>query len=509
MIPNVLWQTWKTLDIPAAVEPFTACWDESNPDLELKFMDDAECSGFILEHFGHNIHTQYNSFPQNIMRADFWRIAVVYVYGGYYADLDVECNTDLATLIKNYSSVDCVFIEERKNIANFFFGCAPNHPVLKNTLDMMLACYNTTPNISVQDFGMHPLHHCVREYFKVADTDYLSTTQVCFLNTEQLKTENKLIHWAASLFPSHVLNDYESWRQREISTKANMCNILFFTTFNKNGYDLYGQEWVSSFLKLVSYYNTFTAKIYYEGFEPTVVHPSIEWINYETVFPNHPKWKTEFLSKSQHSEYIRTMTVRFSHKAFVIQHALENNTDDYLIWLDGDCVFKIDNYDSFPSNILGNKLLACQLEKTCNLNHIESGILIFNGLHPDKITFSKMFGELYRVDNIVSMREPYDGFVISRTLEKTKIAYIDLNDGYSKGGIQSDPNMTFNHPEIKSKFIHNIGWTGKTQYKNWNTVLKKDYIYKILNNVVNNKSLVDVKRTAAFKKLKSLKELRQ
>jgi hypothetical protein len=203
------------------------------------------------------------------------------------------------------------------------------------------------------------------------------------------------------------------------------------------------------------------------------------------------------------------MTVRFSHKAFVIQHALENNTDDYLIWLDGDCVFKIDNYDRFPSNILGNKLLACQLEKTCNLNHIESGILIFNGLHPDKITFSKMLGELYRVDNIVSMREPYDGFVISRTLEKTKIAYIDLNDGYSKGGIQSDPNMTFTHPEIKSKFIHNIGWTGKTQYKNWDTVLKKDYIYTILNNVVNNKSIADVKKASAFEKLKSLKELRQ
>jgi hypothetical protein len=107
------------------------------------------------------------------------------------------------------------------------------------------------------------------------------------------------------------------------------------------------------------------------------------------------------------------------------------------------------------------------------------------------------------------MREPYDGFVISRTLEKTKIAYIDLNDGYSKGGIQSDPNMTFNHPKIKSKFIHNIGWTGKTQYENWDTVLKKDHIYKILNNVVNNKSLVDVKKASAFEKLKSLKELRQ
>jgi hypothetical protein len=48
-----------------------------------------------------------------------------------------------------------------------------------------------------------------------------------------------------------------------------------------------------------------------------------------------------------------------------------------------------------------------------------------------------------------------------------------------------------------------------TQYENWDTVLKKDYIYKILNNVINNKLPVDVKKASAFEKLKSLKQLRQ
>lgn len=54
--------------------------------------------------------------------------------------------------------------------------------------------------------------------------------------------------------------------------------------------------------------------------------------------------------------------------------------------------------------------------------------------------------------------------------------------------IQSDPNYTFLHPEIKNKFIHNIGWTGKHQYDDWDKIFNQDETNKFKNFYLKIKS---------------------
>jgi hypothetical protein len=510
MIPNILWQTWKTKNIPESIRVQADSWKISNPQLKLCFMDDAECSNFILEHFGTEVHEHYNSLPQSIMRADFWRLAVVYVYGGYYSDLDIVCNKNVADFI--HSDVDAVFIRELNNISNYFFGAIPNHPVIKIALDKMIGEMKTVNNKETQSFGMHPLHETVREYYAVVGTNYVSNDSVQFLLDSHMRSSQTLIHNMASL---QDYKDYESWRakvQIMNDERQQSHDVLFFTTFNKNGYDLYGQMWIKTFINIANYYNKFRAKIYYEGFEPVDSHPSIEWIKYESALPLHADWKKDYLKRTTHSDYVRTMTVRFSHKAFVIQHALEHNHNDYVIWLDGDCVFKNADYSDFPKNILGGKFLACQVEENHDLNHVESGILIFDGKHSDKTKFVDEFKRWYQVDNILPMGQPYDGFLVFKSLLTSGLNYINLNKGYGRGGIQSDPTMTFCHPEIRSKFIHNIGWTGKNQYSNWKIIFERDDIYKKMKGILFNlgsDEKLNEKKERAGDKLMALKRLKK
>jgi hypothetical protein len=479
----------------------------SNPKLKLNFMDDQACADFILEHFGQDIYQTYLSFPQAIMRADFWRVAVVYIYGGYYADLDVDCRVDINELFN--PQVDAVFIKELDNIANFFFGAVPKHPVLKMALDYMLAEAPYINNITSQSFGMHNFHRSVREYYAVQGINYINNNSVEFLNNEQLKHDRKLMHMGASGF--EYLPGYESWRHKEkamMDQRFESNDVLFFTTFNKNGYDLYGKEWIASFIAVANYYNKFRAKIYYEGFAPSKSHPSIEWIKYEEAVPAHPKWKADYLAKTTHPDYVKTMTVRFSHKAFVIQHSLDNNANDYVIWLDGDCVFKNSDYREFPKNILGDKFLACQVEHNHDLNHVESGILIFNSKHSDTAKFNQEFKKWYSVEHVLKMGQPYDGFIVFKSLLTSGLKYVDLNAAFSSG-IQSDPEMTFLHPEIKSKFIHNIGWTGKNQYDNWQKVFLRDDIYKQMKTVLfgrHNSAEMQAKKETALTKLEKLRK---
>jgi hypothetical protein len=510
MIPDILWQSWKTKDVPKSVKTQADSWNISNPQLQKRFMDDTECSSFILEHFGQSVHELYLQLPQPIMRADFWRVAVVYVHGGYYSDLDITCKVKIKDLIPG--KPEAVFVQELDNISNFFFGAEPGHPVLKAALDRMISEAARITDKETQSFGMHSLHSSVREHYQTVGTNYANTDSVYFIKNERMRQEGKFVHTCASVL--NQSSDYDSWRTSVATMnqeREQASNILFFTTFNKNGYELYGKEWIKSFSTLANYYNKFYAKIFYEGFVPRESHPNITWVRYEDAVPHHPEWKKQYLDQTQHSDYVRTMTVRFSHKAFVIQHVLSTESHDYMIWVDGDCVFKNTHYGDFPKSLLGDRFLACQVEHAQDLNHVESGILIFKGNHPDVAKFNEQFKQCYKVENTLNMGEPYDGFLIFKSLLNSRLTYVDLNNGYGRGGIQSDPSMTFCHPEIRSKFIHNIGWTGKNQYANWESIYRRDSTYQKMNHMLFGNSTGErlVKKKQAHDKLQRLKNLKK
>lgn len=493
MIPKILWQTWKTNVIPTEFISHRNSWKISNSHLEIKLFSDQECEQFIKSEFGEKIHFLYMALPHPIMKADFWRIAIIYQYGGYYGDLDITCNISLNDLIN--SSVSAVFIKEINNIANFFFAAEPKHPVLKLALDYMIEESKAITDKNTQSFGMHSLHRAVREYYKVIGTDYPNNDQVQILNNEQLKNENKLIHVMASLTGSTT---YQSWRDydRVLQEKRkHSADILFFTTFSENGYQLYGKSWIESFIKMSNIFPTLKAKIYYEGKDPiTYSHPNLTIVNFRQELPHHKSWKDKFIQASKHDNYVRDMTVRFSHKSFVIQDVLDKHDNEFLIWLDGDCVFLPSDYTNFPKNILEGKFLACQMEENWDLNHIESGILIFDGKHPDKKIFNEKFKHNYTIEELVPMGQPFDGFVIFRTLIMSSLDYINLNLNFGKGGIQSDPMLTFLHPEIKSRFVHNIGWTGKHKYENWDEIFEKDELYKRIQQCLFGNNAVSIKQ---------------
>lgn len=271
-------------------------------------------------------------------------------------------------------------------------------------------------------------------------------------------------------------------------------NLIFVTSFNANGYHLYGSSWLETFI--VHCYRkgnnpNIKARIYLQGMDPPEEYANlscIEWIKYDDAITNHSDWINEYKEKSNHIEYIKKMTIRFSHKAFVIQHALENKSkdDDYIIWLDGDCIFRSDDWEGFPLNILQDRFLACQRENSIKSKHIESGILIFNAKHSLIKTFLEKFKHAYTVDEIIKVGEPYDGYILGNVLNHSdtdnvnKLVYKNLCDRFRL--ITDNPDETFSHPEIKYRFRHNIGVNGKKKYKEWNNISKNDDIFRYITN---------------------------
>jgi hypothetical protein len=88
--PRIIHQTWKR---PQVYRPLRKCMDsfyKLNPGWEIRFYTDADCESFVREWHPEFLDT-YLSYPAGILRADIFRVLVLWTVGGVYADIDVEC----------------------------------------------------------------------------------------------------------------------------------------------------------------------------------------------------------------------------------------------------------------------------------------------------------------------------------------------------------------------------------------------------------------------------------
>lgn len=266
-----------------------------------------------------------------------------------------------------------------------------------------------------------------------------------------------------------------------------MASVKFFTTFSKNGYFVYGKQWIESFLEYTKDYPNITAKVYIDGMSPEIlsqisVENKLEVVDYYRVIPEQASWMEMFDRVSNHHPHVKELTKKFSFKSFCIFNALDTLEDDYVIWLDADCVFLDSKFDKFPNSLLKRRFMACQVED--GSSHVESGFVAFNNGHKDKQKFVDMFKSYYLDEsNINTFGELFDGFAIYRAIANTGINIVNLNEGFGLNGVQSDPNCTFLNPELSSRFRHNIGITGKRQYDDWKEYASKDKYFKMIHGI--------------------------
>ena len=263
-----------------------------------------------------------------------------------------------------------------------------------------------------------------------------------------------------------------------------MKKIKFVTTFSENGYHVYGQSWIESFLEFTKNYSNILAKVYINNMDITKLNydSKVEIVDFDVAIPEHTNWLMFFQSNAHHGDWDKNLAIKFSFKSFVMMNELKLNNDSYVVWLDADSIFKSYDFDNFIEETLQGNAIACQ--KEAGSEHVESGIVIFDSAHPDTQVFLKRFESFYTDANeFNSFGQFFDGYAINRALANTQVPYTDLNLGYGIGGIQSDPNSTFMNPALKKRFHHNIGISGKRNYQNWKDYAKKDKFFQLIHGV--------------------------
>lgn len=118
-----------------------------HPLWDVRIVDEEYAINFLVRYLPEYIGT-FQNFMYNVQKADFLRLALVYVYGGVYMDLDMLvlrplddlcCHSLVLAEEKTISwkIKESLGLNYAKRIANYMFAAEPGHPFIRCAMERM------------------------------------------------------------------------------------------------------------------------------------------------------------------------------------------------------------------------------------------------------------------------------------------------------------------------------------------------------------------------------------
>jgi len=108
MIPKIIWQTHRFSEnnIPPYIKTPIESWIENNKEFEHRYVDESQKNDFMQSfHITELSDLYFRKGTNRIHQSDIWRVAVVYEYGGFYADSDLMCIDKIENNVDNESNL--------------------------------------------------------------------------------------------------------------------------------------------------------------------------------------------------------------------------------------------------------------------------------------------------------------------------------------------------------------------------------------------------------------------
>lgn len=151
IIPLKIYQTWATKDLPPKMKIIVEKLKKDNPEFEHYLFDDNDCREFIKNNFHPEVLYAYDKLIPGAYKADLWRCCVLYINGGIYLDIKLQCINGFKLIELTKSSH---LVKDRigpLSIYNALMVCKRGSPFLWK------AIYRIVINAHTKFYGNSPL----------------------------------------------------------------------------------------------------------------------------------------------------------------------------------------------------------------------------------------------------------------------------------------------------------------------------------------------------------------
>jgi mannosyltransferase OCH1-like enzyme len=146
MLPRVLHQIWYNFgawgeeqSVPSRYDAQRQSWITHNPEWSIMTWNESLSRDF-LKHYYPDWFSKFMAYEQPIQRADFFRWAVLYHYGGVYADMDCRCQKPIESILPPVIGDSLLMLPDRGSGAlNALIIATPKHLAVEHVLSTMPA----------------------------------------------------------------------------------------------------------------------------------------------------------------------------------------------------------------------------------------------------------------------------------------------------------------------------------------------------------------------------------
>ena len=162
-IPKKIYITSKTKSIPEYV---INNWKQLNPTYEIIHYDNEECIKYLKNNFTQEHVDIFNYIKDGPIKADFFRVCVIYMEGGVYSDIDIKLLVPIDEFVeKDVNFLTCISYMT-DGINPHFIIAPPKHKILKKCIDKYLEFYRTKKTYGYWDWSIvHIMADIIYKHF--------------------------------------------------------------------------------------------------------------------------------------------------------------------------------------------------------------------------------------------------------------------------------------------------------------------------------------------------------
>jgi mannosyltransferase OCH1-like enzyme len=282
-IPKDIYICWKNLE---QLKEYSQIWKELNPEYTLHLYDDEMCIDFLKTEYSQKHADIFNFARDGPIKADFWRICILYRYGGLYVDADIEPLIPLCKYIDESAEfVTCYSVTDNEYLNPHFIIAAAGDEILKNCIEIYIRYYDEKRPYEYWDWSL---------VYIMKNQIYNNTSGV--KNKSYVHNNKKFQFLQERTILQTMFNEFTYWCDYNGQVVLNCRYVIY----NKNIHDFKSIH-ISATPKIIHQIVPFNAGSYLEESQQS-------WKN------AFPKWEFRVWTNSDVSKLIRFKYPLFHRK---------------------------------------------------------------------------------------------------------------------------------------------------------------------------------------------------